>query len=277
MKKIGLRTIKTGIAVFLAMLAGYFGLVETPVYTVSVCIFSIKNTMKSSVSDARTRILGTLLGGFVGYIFAILTHGEIISTALGVILIIHLCNSLKISDSAGIASVTFTAILIGIGQNNPLTYSIFRTIDTLIGLLIALLVNYGVSRPKYLKHLCSAFKSAHADCIDIASEMVAKNDFSNYWKYEELFDDLQNYYNLLLDEITYANKDADFTELKEYFNIFEQLLHHIHGLYLLKNNPLDKSNWSNGTIYKYHIDSINKLLSMSLLMELDFNLILDSR
>ena len=44
MKKIGLRTIKTGIAVFLATLAGYYGLVETPVYTVSVCIFSIKNT-----------------------------------------------------------------------------------------------------------------------------------------------------------------------------------------------------------------------------------------
>lgn len=277
MKKIGLRTIKTGIAVFLAMLAGHFGLVETPVYTVSVCIFSIKNTMKSSISDARTRILGTLLGGFVGYILALFAPGEIISTALGVILIIHLCNTLKISDSAGIASVTFTAILIGVGQNNALTYSIFRTIDTLIGLLIALLVNYGISRPKHLKYLCSSFNSVHTECIDIASDMVAKNDFSNYWKYEEMFDDLHNYYNLLLDEITYANKDADFTEFKEYFNIFEQLLHHIHGLYLLENNSLDESNWSHDAIYKYHIDSINQLLSMALLMELNFNLIINPK
>ena len=275
MKKIGLRTIKTGIAVFLATLAGYYGLVETPVYTVSVCIFSIKNTMKSSISDARSRILGTLLGGLIGYIFALLTHGEIVSTAIGVVFIIHLCNLFKISDSAGIASVTFTAILIGIGQNDPLTYSIFRTIDTLIGLLIALVVNYGVSRHKHLKYISSAFNSVHVDCIDLVSDMVAKNDFSEYPKYEELFDDLKNYYNQLLDEITYVNKDADYTDVKEYFNIFEQLLHHVHGLYLLENNSLDKSNWSEDAIYKYHLDSISQLLSMSLLTELNFDLILD--
>ena len=40
MQKIGMRNIKTGIAVFFATLAGYLGIVETPVYTVSVCIFS---------------------------------------------------------------------------------------------------------------------------------------------------------------------------------------------------------------------------------------------
>ena len=50
MKKIGMRNIKTGIAVFLATFAGYLGIVETPVYTVSVCIFSIKNTIKNSIS-----------------------------------------------------------------------------------------------------------------------------------------------------------------------------------------------------------------------------------
>ena len=43
MKKIGMRTIKTGIAVFLSTLVGYLGLVESPVFTVSACIFSLKN------------------------------------------------------------------------------------------------------------------------------------------------------------------------------------------------------------------------------------------
>ena len=41
-----MRNVKTGIAVFLAALAGYIGIVQTPIYTVSVCIFSIKNTIK---------------------------------------------------------------------------------------------------------------------------------------------------------------------------------------------------------------------------------------
>ena len=68
MQKIGMRNIKTGIAVFFATLAGYLGIVETPVYTVSVCIFSIKNTMKNSLEVSWTRILGTLLGGVIGYL-----------------------------------------------------------------------------------------------------------------------------------------------------------------------------------------------------------------
>ena len=49
--------------------------------------------------------------------------------------------------------------------------------------------------------------------------MVVKNDFSEYPKYEELFDDLKNYYNQLLDEITYVNKDAYYNDVKEYFSI----------------------------------------------------------
>ena len=70
MKKIGMRNIKTGIAVFLATFAGYLGIVETPVYTVSVCIFSIKNTIKNSLDDSFSRIIGTLVGGLVGYLCA---------------------------------------------------------------------------------------------------------------------------------------------------------------------------------------------------------------
>ena len=121
----------------------------------------------------------------------------------------------------------------------------------MIGLLIALAVNYGVSRHNHLKYISSAFNSVHIDCIDLVSDMVVKNDFSEYPKYEELFDDLKNYYNQLLDEITYVNKDAYYNDVKEYFSIFEQLLHHVHGLYLLENNSLDKSNWSEDAIYKY--------------------------
>ena len=90
MKKIGMRNIKTGIAVFLATFAGYLGIVETPVYTVSVCIFSIKNTIKNSLDDSFSRIIGTLVGGLVGYLCARFLFTNIISATLGVIFIIHL-------------------------------------------------------------------------------------------------------------------------------------------------------------------------------------------
>lgn len=277
MKKIGMRTIKTGIAVFLATLAGYFGIVQTPVYTVSVCIFSIKNTMKNSVSDSRSRILGTLLGGIIGYLFALITDGDIISTTIGVVFIIHLCHSLKISNSAGIASVTFTAIVIGVGQNHPLSYSILRTIDTMVGVLIALLVNYGISRKKYLKYLCTAFNTSHDECIAIVSDMVSKDNYSSYPSFQSKFEDLENYYNQLLDEITYSKRNSDLNHIHNYFDICDLLLHHIHGLYLLENKTLDNDVYRQETICKYHKNTISKLLDKAFKTEVSLDLVLQKK
>ncbi len=271
MKKIGLRTIKTGIAVFWATLAGKYGIIETPVYTVSVCIFSIKNTMKSSVSEARSRIIGTLLGGLVGYVFALFIKGNIISSSLGVIFIIHLCTLIGISDSAGIASVTFAAIIIGVGKNNPLHYSIMRTFDTMVGILIALLVNYGISRKKYLKYLFNSFNLTHNDCISLVSTMLEKKDFSLYSIYKNEFYNLENYYTQLIDEVTYSNKDIDLKQIHLYFYICEQILHHTHGLYLLEKVTSKENTTCYGSIFNYHINSISFLLSCSANKNLNFD------
>ena len=272
MKKIGLRTIKTGIAVFLATLAGYYGLVETPVYTVSVCIFSIKNTMKNSVEDAMSRIIGTLLGGFVGFLFATFIHENIISTTIGVIIIIHLCNLLKISESAGIACVTFTAISLGVGKNYPLTYSLMRTMDTLVGVLIALIVNYSVSRHKYLKYLWTSFKSTSKDYFNIIFDMINRKDYSSsYLKLQNKFNELGEYYTQLIDELPYSDETSIPIKLHEYYDICEQLLHHVHGLYLLDkkiyNNEVKNNN--NDSIYKYHTENISKLISYKNILDME--------
>lgn len=262
MKRIGMRNIKTGIAVFLATLAGYLGIVETPVYTVSVCIFSIKNTIKNSLEDSCARIIGTLLGGFIGYFFALFFKGNIISITLGVIFIIHICNILKISDSSAVASVTFTAICLGVGNSSPLNYSIMRTIDTLVGVIIALLVNYTVSRQKYTKYLWNAFTTSYNDCINIINYMIKTNDFSSsYIKLNNRYIDLQDYYNQLLDEITYSNKVHNINYLHNEFDLCEQLIHHIHGLYLIEKRICSMQTAVNEPIYKYHKSSISKLLS----------------
>ena len=262
MKKIGMRNIKTGIAVFLATLTGYLGIVETPVLTVSVCIFSIKNTIKNSIEDSWTRIIGTLLGGLIGYFFALFFKGNIISVTLGVVFIIYICNILKISDSSAIASVTFTAICLGIGSSEPLKYSIMRTIDTLVGVIIALLVNYTISRQKYIKYLWNSFNISYNDCINIINSMMKTNDFSSYYKkLNSRYLDLQDYYNQLVDEIPYYSKIQNINYLHDEFDICEQLIHHIHGLYIIEKRICSMQTSVNEPIYKYHKSSISKLLS----------------
>lgn len=262
MKKIGMRNIKTGIAVLLATIAGYIGIIQFPLYTVSVCIFSVKNTVKDSLDDSVSRILGTLLGGFIGYIIAKLVWGNMFITPLGVILVIHLCNIFKISDSAGIASVTFSAILLGVGDSNPLLYSVARTIDTLVGVLIALLVNFWVSRRKYLKYLCTEFNATVVECKVLISHMVKRGEFSRFGDLEKIFDILKMYYTQLIDEVVYSNETGDLADIKRSFDICEQLLHHVHGLNILEKKLSLDDDLENDSIYKYHLDTITNLIQM---------------
>lgn len=261
MKKIGLRTIKTGIAVFLATLASYLGIVETPVYTVSVCIFSIKNTIRDSYKDALSRILGTLLGGFVGFIFIYFLGEGLIYTTLGVILVIHLCNLLKISDSAAIASVTLASITLGVGKNYPLTYSLIRTLDTLIGVLIALIVNYSVSRTKYLKYLWSSFNFTFNHYINLTQHIMYYNDYSSYSNLKEKFYELKECYNQLIAELNYSDETTHLTNLYDHYDNCEQLLYHIHGLYLIEKELTFKDSKKNNYIYRYHKDKIKEIFS----------------
>ena len=261
MKKIGMRNIKTGIAVFFAILAGYLGVIETTVYTVSVCIFSIKNTMKDSFEVSWSRIIGTLLGGIIGYLSTFILKGNIISATLGVVLIIHICNIIKISDASAVASVTFISICLGVGENNALNYSILRTIDTLVGVIIALVVNYSISRSKYIDYLLNSFNSIYNDCLNIIYSMMHSKDFSSsYTKLSIKYSELQEFYNQLVDEIPYSNEVHNINSIYHNFDICEQLIHHIHGLYLIEKRVCSMDTIFNGTIYNYHKKSISKLL-----------------
>ena len=271
-----MRNIKTGIAVFLAALAGYIGVVQTPIYTVSVCIFSIKNTIKESIQYSKDRILGTLLGGFIGYLFALFSNGNIILSSIGVVIVIYVCQLLKIADSSAIASVTFSAIVIGVGENHPLIYSITRTMDTIIGILISLFVNFGISRYRYLKYLIFSFNSNYNDCIKIVSKIVNESNYSYYTDLKLKFDDLNLYYTQLTDEVVYSSISGDFKYLNECFNICEQLLHHCHGL-----NILEKSSY-NDTLIKesinnYHLDVISNILPIASKLELSLDKILHEK
>lgn len=261
MKKIGMRNIKTGIAVFFATLAGYLGIVETPIYTVSVCIFSIKNTMKDTFEVSWSRILGTLLGGLIGYLSTFIFKGNIISATLGVVLIIHICNMLKISDASAVASVTFISICLGVGNNKALDYSIMRTIDTLVGVIIALVVNYTVSRPQYTQYLLESFNSTYNDFLKIIYSMIKSKDFSSsYTKLNKNYSYLQEYYSQLIDEIPYSDGILDLSKLYSNFDICEQLIHHIHGLYLIEKRVCFMDTVFDEKVYNYHKKSVSNLL-----------------
>lgn len=155
---IGLRTIKTALAVFLCLLL----FPNEPFFACLTTVFCIQDTVSNSVTMAINRGLGTILGAIIGLLFLIvcrfLTYNidiyiirklfVYITISIGIICVICLCNLLKKPGAINISCIAFLAVTTAHAFANPIHYSLNRIIETLFGIFIGLLVNKFISPPK---------------------------------------------------------------------------------------------------------------------------------
>ena len=184
LNKPGMRNIKTGIGVMLCILVGYFNIIDKTFFAAVACIVCMQTTVKSSLTVGLNRLKGTFIGGVVGFLFVLIRPGNPILACLGIITTIYICNILKVNSSITIACVVFCAIMINIGSESPLEYSVHRIIDTSIGVIIGVCVNYFICRPNYLKRIYNEMGAAllEKECKTLAE----KNDISDPEDFERL-------------------------------------------------------------------------------------------
>lgn len=164
--KIGLRTLKTALAVFICLIL----FPEEPFFACMTTVFCLQNTMTNSFKMAIVRGFGTFHGGVIGLTFLVfcriinsyLADGytkslltNIIIT-LGVITVIYTCNLFKQHASIPIACIVFFAITTVRAYDAPLYYALHRLLKTIGGLGVALLVNAFITPPKPIEKQQSA-------------------------------------------------------------------------------------------------------------------------
>ena len=152
---LGLRIIKTGIAVFLCLLIywlrGFDGLVLQSTVAAIICIQPYRS---ESVDTSINRIIGTLIGaawaGLFLLMMLILSRYGIrphilpiyILMGLGIMMTLYTTVVLKTPDAASLAAVVFICILGTYPDlDQPFLYMLDRIIDTVIGILVAGVVN----------------------------------------------------------------------------------------------------------------------------------------
>ena len=64
---IGMRTLKTGIAVILTCILTGFA-VDNMFYAATACVVTMQDTIKTSFKMGSQRVFGTLIGGLVGFL-----------------------------------------------------------------------------------------------------------------------------------------------------------------------------------------------------------------
>lgn len=144
---IGLRTLKTGIAVILAVLLVRLFVTDSlsVYYAAFGALVAMDTTLSKSAMQGLTQLLGVLCGTVFGYLsqllFPLSTPAWVIG--LGILLLILLCNGLKMSFSTTLSCIIFLSACLT-PTDNILRDSLFRLRDTSFGIAIALVVNVTV-------------------------------------------------------------------------------------------------------------------------------------
>lgn len=245
LKKVGMRTIKTGIAVALCVFAGEF-LVENPMYAAVGCIVSVQDTVKGSMKLGLNRIKGTLLGGIIGFVSVLIKPGDPIICGLGTMATIYGCTTLKINTGIIVSSVTFLSIQLGVITSNPAYYSVHRIIDTSVGVIIGVLVNYLLARPNYVESAENHLnKMERISKLCLQDKIINKEKF-NIIKFEKEIKKLEAIYSKVIDELNYSKNHADIENIKKEISLCKEIYFHMQSIELLEEKLyLNKENYNN--------------------------------
>lgn len=146
--KIGLRTIKTGIAVGLTMVIAKVFQIEYPFFAIVAALIAVQPTVSDSWKVGLNRILGTFIGAIVGVILVSLFPANFIFLGIGTIILITIMNKLGWNEAINIAAVVLVAIFLDVGVNH-INYALHRLFDTFIGISVAVIINYLIYPPTY--------------------------------------------------------------------------------------------------------------------------------
>ncbi|HBA03590.1 MULTISPECIES: aromatic acid exporter family protein [unclassified Clostridium] len=164
-KYIGMRNIKTALAAVISVIVAELFHLQSPFFVVTGALISMETTVKKGINAGIARVLGTIMGGIIGIITVLIDPGNIFLLFLGMVLLITLLNILKWQDSISMACVVFCVIMITMTSENIVLYAFQRTVDTIVGIVISIIINYIISPPSDSKF--AKGKSEHEDDEDI--------------------------------------------------------------------------------------------------------------
>lgn len=149
--KVGMRMIKTSIAVFICFLISFLRPDGIPFYSAIAAILCMQPDVSDSINIALTRTVGTLIGGILGIGVLLIFHYNLPSemlllkyfiVSLLIIPLIYITIILKKPSASYITCVVFLSVVISHGNDiSPFMFGINRIIDTLLGIGVSIIIN----------------------------------------------------------------------------------------------------------------------------------------
>lgn len=236
----GMRTVKTGIAVALAVELGKRVSDPYPAFMAIGAIGSMERSIHDSVMSARNLVVGNFFGAVTGMLFAAIFSSYIsLFTGLGIMLIIVFCNALKMRKSIPLTCIVFASIACNIEGGTPYLYGVTRFLETLAGIAIALAVNV------LLRPYNNDFKITRLTKADqrILLPMLARRAY--HWEFTDLHEIRNNHrklgeeIRLYEEELTRRKKRSEIiAHLHSGYQMLGRMVECLHTLNFMDTTPL---------------------------------------
>lgn len=151
--KIGARTFKTSIAVFLALLIpSLLGMYDAASLAGISVVASMQPSVKKSYITLRDRLVANSIGGLVAVIMAIGFGTSFIVISFATAILIALLHQIRLNNVIGLSTMTLIIIMLST-DGDILSNALIRVLATFIGVGVAFLVNRLILPPNYEEKL----------------------------------------------------------------------------------------------------------------------------
>ncbi len=172
--RIGMRTVKTALSVFICLLiyhilsviqnsittSGDVGIFlkkiflgGSPTFACIATVICLQSTIGKSVEFAVSRIIGSVFGGLFGIAVNEInvrffnSRADIFIAVLGVVGLISFCSLINHKEASSITVITFLIIVVGFDYSEPYVIAFNRIVGTIIGVIVSLSVNKLIKSP----------------------------------------------------------------------------------------------------------------------------------
>lgn len=199
---IGMRTIKTALAVGLSLLTAVAIHSEYPPFLVIGAMGAMESSITASIRGARHLMIGNLVGALLAMAFSIVFSGHLaIGCSIGVVIMIVVCNLMHMRPSTtSLACVVFCCCLADLLSTGNLFYGLLRFRDTVVGTVIALAVNMLIRPYSGAAHTRDSIVKAQRAMLPLLEQRVLRGRIPDLRDLRASINQLDRNVDVLLDE-----------------------------------------------------------------------------
>lgn len=210
--KIGMRTIKTGLSVSISIMICSLFESKSPIFAGIGAIMAMQSSVSESFTMGKNRMLGTFVGAIIGLLFSLAFPQNPFFIGIGVIIVIHLCYIMRWNKALQLSAIVFMGIALNPILEARFSYALFRIIDTFIGIIVGMIINYFISAPNMEKKIRGSINTLYNECKKIIYTIIWKQEEVDLKELRSDITSLTENYEALSNDIDlnlFRNKDSN--------------------------------------------------------------------